>query len=292
MNRIGIDISGLHLIENGNTGIKIESAEHMILSSNIVAGWKEDGIIFDGTGGTIASNSIGLGRNLETDFGNGQNGLVIQGNNNLVELNNVGGNKANGILVENLGNNTFKNNVSFGNKLSGIQIANSSNNTIEQRNQIFGNGVDGISVGIDSNDVSVNNAILENSIYKNGGLGINIHLEDKTSKPNNAQISPMLTAAALLNESQILVLGRLESVANTEFEIQFFATDDNKRGQGKTFINSIRITTDNKGSATFAVTINVPLEAQPVTGYLTATATRFVDGLTDTSQFSNPVQIR
>jgi len=133
--------------------------------------------------------------------------------------------------------------------------------------------------------------ILGNSIFSNGGLGITLTGTDTPTQndagdgdtgPNNLQNYPVITSAPITS-GIATISGTLNSVPNTAFRIEFFASDrcdPSGFGEGRNFIGFTPVTTDNNGNASFG-----PLP-EPVSGpgvVLTATAT---DPAGNTSEFS------
>ena len=143
----------------------------------------------------------------------------------------------------------------------------------------------------------VGNSILNNSIYSNEGLGIALFdgagvitgrigndSGDGDTGPNNRQNSPVLSSATSGAGGMVSVTGSLNSIANTEFTIEFFvssAADPTGSGEGQTFLGSRTVTTNNSGDATFA-----PFTYRRIVGktFISATATNNLTG--DTSEFS------
>jgi titin len=169
-----------------------------------------------------------------------------------------------GIVIEQGASANFIGGVGVGNVIAanthaGLAIVgnNSAGNTISQ-NAIFGNGELGIDLG--------NNGITPNSP---GG---------PHTGPNDLQNYPVLTAGASPGTGS----GSLNSVHNTTFTIEFFASPSNTPGQGKDFLGSIQVTTDAAGNSSFNYSFALPAGDS----FVTATAT---DAAGNTSEFSAPV---
>lgn len=111
------------------------------------------------------------------------------------------------------------------------------------------------------------------------------------SGPNHWQSAPKLVEASVIN-GKTLVKGRLKSVKNTRFAIQFFTNNDSAslpcKEEGPIFLGQVIVHTDHEGKARFKAVV----PASVVGSRITATATRLAHGqLTDTSEFSEPIRV-
>jgi CSLREA domain-containing protein len=133
----------------------------------------------------------------------------------------------------------------------------------------------------------LNNSILSNAIYSISGMGIDLNSNgisvndngDGDSGANNLQNYPVLTSA-IKNQSNVQILGNLNSTANSNFRIEVFASDacnPSGNGDGQRFISYLDVVTNGSGDAA----INVSVSASGL--YITATAT---DASGNTSEFS------
>jgi hypothetical protein len=122
------------------------------------------------------------------------------------------------------------------------------------------------------------NAILQCSIFENKGLGIKL-----SPHANSNQAAPVLTSATA-GLTGVLVSGTLTSTPNTTFTVDLVAdtrAHPSGTAQGRTFLRSVRVTTDAKGFASFTTRVVVlPAGARVLT--LTAT-----DPLGNSSEFSD-----
>ncbi len=95
-------------------------------------------------------------------------------------------------------------------------------------------------------------AILGNRIFGNGSLEIDLYPAgvtandggDGDSGPNGLQNYPVL-ASAVVNGSQVTVTGTLNSSANTQFRIEFFASstaDSSGHGEAERYLGFADIT--------------------------------------------------
>ncbi|MCA9067025.1 MAG: hypothetical protein KDA96_28370, partial [Planctomycetaceae bacterium] len=181
---------------------------------------------------------------------------------------------------------------------SAISISSATAATIGGTNAGEGNVIanytgDGISV----TSATSGYTFLGNSIYSNGDLGIDLGTSGVTANDtgdadtgaNNLQNFPVLGSAVTDGSSQITITGTLNSLANSYFRIEFFASnsgDASGYGEGQTYLGYANVATDGSGNAT----INAVLSASVPTGaYVSATATKSDASYTSfggTSEFS------
>lgn len=217
---------------------------------------------------------------------NGGDGVLIL---NQSDLNTVSGNA--------IGTN-LAGSVNMGNGGAGVRIAGTSSaNRIGGLTLTDGNLIafnhKGVIVGQDATDLSVNNAILNNSIYSNTLPGIDLandgptpnHAVNPAVGPNNFQNYPVLGDFTITNTG-LSIPWTLHSVPNFSYILQFFS---NAAGdpEGKVKVFQVTVTTDADGNAAGVINIGgVPLNTP-----ITATATRILgeETLSDTSEFSTPL---
>ena len=139
-----------------------------------------------------------------------------------------------------------------------------------------------------------------NSIFSNNQLGINLEggsqngfgvtandSGDADNGPNQLQNYPVLTSA----NSQTVIQGSLNSVANRAYRIDFYssaAADPSGFGEGQTWIGSVNVTTNTSGNATFNQDFPGSLTPGSV---VTATATGTGTGASGTSEFSAAITV-
>ena len=260
-NLIGTDISGTKVLGNGRTGVSIFF-----------------GALNNTVGGTVPG-----ARNVIS--GNGGNGIII---GNQTGFPNTSSNLVQGNSIGTDATGT----VALGNSCGGISIFNgATSNTVGgttsgEGNLISNNGCSGIAI---SDSTAINNAIFSNSIYNNGGFGIDLgsdgatpnDLNDVDTGPNNLQNYPVLTSITV-TQSNINVVGTLNSIANTTFRLEFFGNtvnDPSGFNEGQFFLGSSDVTTDDTGNVSF----DLNFASGPGAGKITATAT---DPNGNTSEFS------
>ncbi|PYS62142.1 MAG: hypothetical protein DMF74_14270 [Acidobacteria bacterium] len=254
-NLIGPDAAGTGTIAN-DSGVRIDGVANNVIGGtssaarNIISG-NEFGVGITGIG---ATNNVVQG-NLIT--GNGEGGVGISGG---ATNNKIGG------TVPGAGNTIANNGFGFG---------------------IFGTFEAGPGVSVSS---GTGNAILGNAISSNGRLGIDLTPVfvtandncDGDTGANNLQNFPVITSA-VTNSTTTTIQGTLNSTANTQFRIEFFANaacDPSGNGQGQTFLGFTNATTDASCNASFSLSIPNSVVTGPI---ITATAT---DSNNNTSEFS------
>src|SRR5262245_15017635 len=260
-NFIGTDVTGTVALSNPNQGVVIDTA-----TNNLIGG-------LTATPGTPPGNLIsGNGFDGVNLFTGGAVGNVVQGN--IIGADITG--------TQPLGN------------LTGITI-NGSNNLVGgadsgARNIIAFNGTmcaspNDIGIAISGGN-AINNAVLGNSIFSNGGLGIDLLANDTgpcgetpndhcdvDTGPNDLQNYPVITSATN-DGGNVNVSGTLDSVANTNFQLEFFsspACHSSGFGQGKNFLGLTNVTTNGSCAASFGP-VSFPLPGGDIV--VTATATR------------------
>jgi photosystem II stability/assembly factor-like uncharacterized protein len=320
-NFIGTDASGTLPLGNGRQGMLINSqaSANTIGGSlpgagNVISANHSDGLqLADAgtTGNVVQGNFIGTDASGTLPLGNGRLGMLI---NFGTQGNAIGGtgSGAGNIIAANvsdgveLGDTGTSSNVVQGNSIGtdasgsldlgngrvGVLIYGGAHgNRIDSGNMIAFNKQPGVAV-VDVG--TVGNAIRGNSIYSNGGLGIDLgwdgvtvnHAGGSTTGPNDWQNYPVLTAAASGNTTT--VSGTLNGLPNTTFTLDFYGNstpDITYFGQGEQYLDSITVTTDATGNASFDAVLNA---ATNDLEWLSATAT---DPAGNTSEFSGAVQL-
>ncbi|HSK72394.1 MAG TPA: BACON domain-containing carbohydrate-binding protein, partial [Pyrinomonadaceae bacterium] len=230
-------------------------------SRNVISNSTNQGIILAGNNNTVQNNYIGTDPSGTQPRSNNNDGIFIQGSDNL-----IGG--TNGITA---GNCTGEcNRIAFNSK--GVVLE--SGNT-----------------GM----LLTNNRILGNSIYSNSSLGIDLDddgvtqndLNDTDIGANNAQNFPVILSAT--NGGGTKVQGTFNSTANRTFRLEFFNSAENDAsgyGEGQFFIGSTDVETDANGNASFDQTFAYN---SPTGSYVSATATDLTTG--DTSEFAQSKQV-
>jgi hypothetical protein len=268
-NRIGTDGAGGSAVANGTHGVQIAAGAH----GNVIGGTAAE------AGNVIAGNT--------------RCGIVISGANQTVIHGNGIGTTPDGTgIIPNGSHGVFVTGGAAGNFIGGIAI-----NT---GNSIRNNGGNGVLIGSDpaagfTVAAGGGNAILGNSIFNNGRLGIDLgpnngrNLNDATDAdtgPNGLQNFAVITTAAVIGGTDLVVNFTLTSVPNTTFRIEFFASDaadGSGFGEGQNVLGVIEVTTNAAGVATG--TFSVPFGGIGVP--ITCTVTNLTTN--DTSEFSQAV---
>jgi hypothetical protein len=137
---------------------------------------------------------------------------------------------------------------------------------------------------------TVGNTISANWIFLNKNLGIDLGLGytipndvgDADTGANNQQNFPVITSA-INTLGPVDIAGTLNSTANTQYRIEFFAStecDSSGYGEGRDYIGTTMVVTDGAGNASFNVNFSA---GGPLGQFITATAT---DPAGSTSEFS------
>jgi hypothetical protein len=174
-------------------------------------------------------------------------------------------------------------------------VADADNNTVGgiapgESNVVAYNSGPGVAI---NGNTATSNAIRANRIFANGGLGIDLGSDGVTQNdsqdtdvgPNNLQNFPVLSAASR-SATNTQIQGTINSIANSQFQLDFFASDvadATGYGEGKQYLGTTTVTTNGSGDASFNVTLPVSV---PVGSMLTATAT---DAGNNTSEFSQAI---
>jgi CSLREA domain-containing protein len=145
--------------------------------------------------------------------------------------------------------------------------------------------------GVDFNQSTTDWSILGNSIYASSGLGISFNPRsgptandpgDADTGPNNLQNYPVITSAPV-SGGNATITGTLNSIANTQYRLEFFSNVECSRsgfGEGHSFIGTTNVTTNSGGDASFG-----PLGFAAPGGETAITATA-TDPNGNTSEFS------
>jgi hypothetical protein len=250
-NWLGVDATGLAALPN-NYGIGGSSAVPVIIRDNVIAAHTIEGISTHSSNMVIIGNRIGVGADSATPLGNGQNGLFLSGNDNVIG--GTGPGEGN-IIAHNGTVSAF---------YSGVRVGNTG----------------------------LRNTIRGNRIYANSQLGIDLRWpdgvnindpDDPDTGGNNLQNYPVVTFAQSYANGTTVIRGTLDSNPNTEFTLDFYysaAADPTGYGEGEFYLGADSATTDANGDAEFDVTLPATI---PPNQFVTATATH-ADG--STSEFS------
>ncbi len=172
---IGGQVTGNYMTNNGMDGISIQDASNVIVKTNKITGNGENGLRLNGAslvGALVINNDIGL-KQRAFDFGNGGNGVLVEGGAHSNTIGGVGANEGNwigyndgmGVLID--GSATHDNTV-IGNVI-GAPV-----NWAWQAP----NGQHGIGIYNGAHDNSIGSLFLGNYILSSVWSGIGIYKSD------------------------------------------------------------------------------------------------------------------
>ena len=305
---IGTNGTGSGALANVNGGLLLfDSANgNTIGPGNVISGNAPFGILMRGAG--VQSNSV-EGNIIGLDAA-GTSGIMTQGTGIVIDQgshgntiggtgpgcgNFIAGNGLYGVIMVDPGTdmNTVEGNIIgpgsvpglSGHSIAGVAMWNGA-----QGNSVGGpapgagnllSGNDGYGIALFDPDqaLTFGHTFSGNSIHNNGFGGIFI------GGGNHAQSPPSLTGATL-GANGTTITGTLAGSADTNFRIEFFASGPSAFNEGRRFLGSIDVTTDNDGGGLGDVAFNPTLTARALIGRnVTATATSLATG--DTSSFSS-----
>jgi CSLREA domain-containing protein len=318
-NYIGTDRTGTVALPNqygvwlttaasGNTIGGTTAADRNVISGNTKSGVL---ISWNGTDNNVVrGNYIGTNAAGTAALANGDSGFSILGG----PLNNTLGGTTAGARNVISGNNPAGVYIAGGVVVEGNFIGTDATGTYGIPNAKFGVQADGVDATVggtvagagnliayntqDGLVVSFNgatgNSFLGNSVYANGHLGIDLKDNgvtdndnlDKDNGPNDFQNFPVLTSARTDGTGTIIINGTLNSLANTTFRVEFFASvtgDPSGYGEGQRYLGYVSVTTNGSGDAAFSQTLSAVVAVGEV---ITSTATNS-DG--STSEFSQGI---
>jgi CSLREA domain-containing protein len=282
----------------------------------VVNRFSGDGISLASGNKSLTGNFIGTDVSGTLDLGNAGSGINSPsgfsetiGGGTAADINLISGNNGNGLSFSNSNTNLILGNLigtkadgagSLGNSGTGISLsgAGSVANTIGginsgEGNTIAFNGSDGVRLA----DASFGNSIRGNSILSNGStandLGIDLGTDGVTANdsmdgdtgPNTLQNFPVITLAQVTGSTRTIT-GTLNSTPDETFNIDFYSNAScdtaGGNGEGKTYLGSISVTTDNTtGDASFTFHPTTLTVGQVVTATATSSGAQF-----NTSEFS------
>ncbi len=252
-NWMGVDVTGLAALPN-NYGIGNKSSSPTIIRDNVISGNTYDGISTHSSNMLVTGNRIGVGADDATPLGNGQNGLFLSGNENVIG--GTGPGEA----------NIIAHNGTLSAYYSGVRVGNTGLSNTIRGNRIFANS----QLGID--------------LHWPDGVNINDDGDPDTGG-NNLQNYPIITFAQAYANGTTVIQGTLNSNPNVTYTLDFYyssAADPSGYGEGEYYLGAATVTTDGDGDATFDATLPAAI---PPNQFVTATATAtHADG--STSEFS------
>lgn len=218
-NYIGINSAGTGVLATEGTGIFVGlNAHDNVLDGNVIGGQRHFGILlFDNARkNEMKNNRIGISPFDDSNFGNRQKGIEIQGSDN----------------------NVHHNRIAFNS--DGVRIKSGMNNRISQ-NELFDNRTFGINIGADAytaNDPG------------DGDSGAN-GLQNFPTLNSAEALNGNLTIRGTLN-SRPNASFTIELFHNPMCDLTF----THPVGEGKNYLGSVNVNTDGGGNGSFTTTIN------------------------------------
>ncbi|MGB5440287.1 MAG: DUF4347 domain-containing protein, partial [Gammaproteobacteria bacterium] len=269
-------------------------------SRNIISGNTDDGLEIQGSstsGNTVIGNYIGTDVTGLLALGNADYGVLMdQAPNNTIggttaaERNIISANLNSGVLITGgtADFNTIQGNY-IGVAVDGTTARPNAGGGVRVNggadNNLIGGAADGAGNLIAANTGSgvqvdgagtTGNAIRENLVYSNSGIAI-----DLVSSGNLGRQDPNLSSVTSNGVDTVTIDGNYSDPAmlNQTLTIEYFSNPGNDR-EGRTYLDSDTINTDNFGNATFSSSLSAMVA---VNEYVTATVT---DASGNTSEFS------
>jgi parallel beta-helix repeat protein len=297
-NYIGVDASGIQHAGNYGHGVLVSSGARANTiggtapgAGNVIAYNGLGGIWLDSEANLVARNLIGIGADRTTALPNQQNGIQIQGNNNIIGPDNlISNNQLSGIKLSGINTTVFSNTLQS-NARSGICVAGASARI--RYNQIYKNGgfADGGSeCNIQGGVVITGTAkteILSNTIQSNIGAGITVRAgAENRILSNSISNNSMVGIQLLEGGNQDIAAPKITRAITTTVigtscprcYVQIFADDDD---EGRQLLTATTALT----SGTFVAILQPGMLGLP---HVTATST---DSSGNTSPFAAPVAV-
>lgn len=307
-NLIGLDATGTFAIPNGVSGINFQDAtpgSSTLLIGGTAAGARN--VIFSNRITGINSNAPGLvvqGNYIGTDItgtarldGGGVTGLSLGSSGTIGGSTPAAGNviSCGGIGARIFGGTFTVEGNFFGIAADGVTpLGNATGLSVEgdavvsvggsaagAGNVIANSALAGLVVKNTARATILHNSIYDTGIDLNGDEVTPNDPGDADTGPNNLQNYPVLKKATITG-STVEVTGSLNSIANTTFHLDFYASpkvNPSGYGEGKFFLGSADVTTNASGDVSFDLTF-ATISGAP---HITALAT---DPAGNTSEFS------
>jgi len=288
-NYVGTNSSGTATIGGSSTGISVLGAPGTVIGTpgagNLISGNNGTGLFFGARAGANSTDCLVQGNFIGTnaagtaavrnsrgmDVRDSSTGCIIGGT--APGTGNVISGNGDGMVIMSddcviQGNlmGTGPTGAPVPNEFTAVTIR-SSGNTIGGEAAGAGNTVafTGEFGGVRVDFGAANNRIQGNSIFMNGGLAIDLipqgptpnDVGDADTGNNNLQNFPVLTSAT--PGASTLIEGSLNSTPNTNFTLEFFASDRVHPfgpGEAQTFLGRTIVTTDATGNVAFSTTVS------------------------------------
>lgn len=305
-NLIGVDVTGNATVINGGfqtspvansgSGVLINAAGNTVgggrttsasassctNACNVIAGNRANGVSISSnfaTGNIVAGNNIGVGLDGTTSIGNRDNGIQIS---NLAASTTVGGTNTTPGFCNNACNLIANNgDANSSSARAGVYVDPTARNSNTIRlNSIFSNG---IPPAPNTTPPTLNGLGIDLS---NAGTTANDAMDPDSGTANNVQNAPVLSTANIQNSS---ITGTLNSTPNTTFVIDLYRNvlpDTTVNSEARTYINSVNVTTDGSGNASFSASATLAT-GNVITATATSTGGAGAQSIGDTSEISN-----
>ena len=251
-------------------------------------------LLYGSSGSTIAGNYIGVDLTGETPLGNAYSGVsIVDSRNNVIggttaaDRNVISGNDASGVTITTNQGQT----LNGGNIVEGNLIGTDPNGTLDVGNQYAGvlintngNTIGGLAPG-EGNLIAYNRGsgvyvssyyyssqplstlILSNRIFANASRSIDLGYNA------NDPVSNAVLNSAYEEGGGTIVEGKFNGAPDAAYKLQIFSNPTqvpSYRAEGRTFVGTLSVTTDDFGHADFTLPLPTPVAAGQ---YLSATAT-------------------
>lgn len=233
-------VKGLEIYAFQGQGIVLGTNGGNDIEGNLIHENAAGGIYVASSNNEIGQDTL-AGRNAL--YTNGAHGIQIWGDynylhNNLIGIGPNGGNVATGNLYTGVAINTshnqlYKNQIAY-NHNSGVVVTSGLSNSV-YLNSIYSNSQYGIDLG--NNGITLNDAM------------------DSDSGADGLQNFPALTSATAATKT---IAGKVTTTPQTYVTLYFYATpqcDANGYGEGKKYLGSASVHTNNNGTAKFSAVV-------------------------------------
>jgi len=298
---IGTDETGTIDLGNGWEGIAVQGSGNLIHDNLVSGNWI--GISTGDVGHIIRNCFVGTNNDGTSPIPNEAFGVLVGGENMLIERNLISGNFDNGVVIDGFDSKIIGNKIGtditgeipLPNEGTGVSVAENAHNNLVIDNIIAFNSRTGVAV----TQTAADNTITQNSIFSNEELGIDLGVpyhgdgvtpndsEDTDTGPNNLMNFPVFKFA-LAALGQLVVQGTIDTPNPETVTIEFFANpvpkpggDPSGHGEGAIFWGMIIPNPQGMFTATLP-------PVSPGT-LITATATD-ING--NTSEFSRNIEAK
>jgi parallel beta-helix repeat protein len=297
---VGTDRTGSYAIKNV-WGISVGGIGNFVHDNLVSGNWM--GISTGGHEHIIQNCFVGTNFNGTSPIPNEAFGILVGGENMLIENNLISGNLDNGVVIDGFYSKIFGNKIGtditgeipLPNEITGVSVAENAHYNHVKDNIIAFNSRTGVAV----TQTAAENTISQNSIFSNEELGIDLGVPyhgdgvtpndpgDTDTGPNNLMNFPVFKFA-LAAPGQLVVQGSIDTPKPETVTIEFFANpvpfpggDPSGHGEGAIFWGKINPNPQGMFTATLP-------PVSPGT-LITATAT---DMNGNTSEFSKNIEAK